>query len=78
MDTDDQIGGVRCKFTVTSKSERAAAADLTLRPVTTGDHNLDWTRSTPSGEIKLTITRRDASDFFEVGRDFYVDFSRAD
>lgn len=40
-----------------------------------GDANKEWSRYTPSGSVKLTITNPEAVQQFEVGREYFVDFS---
>jgi len=43
-----------------------------------GKENESWSKWTPSGELKLTITNPPAADFFEIGREYYVDFTPAE
>lgn len=40
-----------------------------------GKGNEDWSRWTPSGSLKLTITNPEAVKQFEVGKDYFVDFT---
>lgn len=37
--------------------------------------NEDWSKYTPSGDISMMITNAAASDFFELGKRVYVDFT---
>lgn len=37
-----------------------------------------FTKATPWGEIKMSIDNPDASVQFEIGKNYYVDFSSAD
>ncbi len=40
--------------------------------------NTDFTKYTPSGRLEITITNNvPASDFFEVGEEYYLDFTNA-
>lgn len=51
---------------------------VTLQPVYGGDNdeaNKQWSKWTPSGEIKLTITNQLIFPELEVGRAFFVDFT---
>ena len=53
--------------------------EVTLQPVYAegpdDKSNADWSKWTPSGEVKLTITNKDAFDQFKIGRAYFVDFS---
>lgn len=42
------------------------------------DENRSFWEATPSGEITMTITNTEAALQFEVGADYYVDFTKAD
>lgn len=46
-----------------------------------GDPNHENTKfwsATPSGEITLGVIPKPAADFFELGKEYYVDFTPAD
>ena len=49
---------------------------VTLAPVQ-GDENKSWSQRTPGGSIKLHITNPAAIAAFEVGKDYFVDFTPA-
>ena len=51
--------------------------EVTLRPVTRGDENKEWSAATPSGEIKMHITNTPAFLQFQdsLGKEIYVRFS---
>ena len=54
---------------------------VTLQPVYGGkddEANKDWSRWTPSGELRLTITNPDAYEQFKLGKAYFVDFNPAD
>lgn len=65
----------------TGKSEEFELRTLTLRPVYgNGDPNHENTKFyawTPSGEIKLGCVNPEAWAAFEIGKEYYVDFSEA-
>lgn len=69
------------KFFATPGSDQTA--QVTLVPVfgTYGDgkdeENKEWSKYTPQGEIKMTITNPAAIDAFEVGQPYFVDFTPA-
>lgn len=52
--------------------------EVTLRPVTgnSAENDTFW-KYTPSGELKMTITNKSARDFFVVGQEYYLEFTRA-
>ncbi|WP_421849926.1 hypothetical protein [Oricola sp.] len=60
----------------------ATMAEITFEPVyPQGEDdttNKEWSRWTPSGEIKMTVTNPAAIARFEGGRSYYVDFTAAD
>lgn len=54
-------------------------AEVRLTPVYGGsEENKSWSRYTPSGEIKMSITNPDAIAKFELGKEYYVDFTPVD
>lgn len=75
---------VTCKLRVVSKTEvadadpskhQAGSVEVTLRPVN-DETNRDWSKYTPTGEVKLSITNMDAANAFVVGGNYYAEFSR--
>ena len=81
---------VRAKCRVTKKIESSSInphasetpqVEVTLQPVFAtedGDANANWSKYTPSGELRLTITNPTASDAFVVGKAYFVDFTPVD
>jgi hypothetical protein len=71
---------VRAKFKV-AEIKRVAnyeGAQLLLRAVYDPDpQSPNWTfwKATPDGELKLQISNETAVDFFELGQEYYLDFS---
>jgi len=54
---------------------------VTLQPVYGGADdkaNAEWSKWTPSGELKLAITNPAAYEQFEVGKAYYVDLTPAE
>lgn len=52
--------------------------EILLTPVLSGSpENRDFYRWTPSGEIRLGVVTSKTANAFEVGRDYYVDFTPA-
>lgn len=76
---------VRAKFTVTEKAQRKYGADGVLQttvkmsPVTSGsDENKEFYQYTPSGNIDLGTVNPSVVDAFEIGKEYYVDFTPAE
>lgn len=71
---------VRAKFIVDSVAKtRYGHSKVNLTPVTSGSKENEqfWTY-TPSGSIELQTTNPDAANQFEVGKEYYVDFTPAE
>lgn len=51
-------------------------AEVTLDATTDGDGNKSWSKWTPTGEIKMTITVPEAVDQFVPGEFMMVEFNR--
>ncbi len=65
---------VRAKFTCTKNDN----GDVALQPVfDRSEENKQFWDATPSGEIKMFITNENARNQFEVGKEYYVDFTKA-
>ena len=80
---------VRAKCRVTGRSESTSISPgggvlqvtVTLQPVYGGaddEANREWSKWTPSGEIRLTITNPLAYEQFVLGKAYFVDFSPAE
>lgn len=74
---------VRGKFTVDSVTEyKGGQKEVLLSAVTGNKHGVpedkSYARYTPNGSIKLTVDNPPASDQFQPGKVFYVDFTEAD
>ena len=80
---------VRAKFKVTSIAKREhyqrhpdgsirTIDDIQLSPVTSGsEENKRFFDATPGGQITLPCLNVEASKQFEIGKEYYVDFTPA-
>lgn len=73
--------GVRAKFVVSQVTNYPGGdKQVTMTAVTSGaEENKSFSKYTPSGQLTIHITRETpAVDFFEPGKEYYLDFSEAD
>jgi hypothetical protein len=73
---------VRAKFKCHSKVMRESGtdtvADLTFfASYGEGKDNKDWSKWTPGGTLTMTISNPSAFDWFEPGKEYYLDFTEA-
>jgi len=72
---------VRAKFMVIAKEESQhweGGIDVSMMPVYSeeeGSENKAFWEATPAGGIQLSIINPQAAAQFEVGREYYVDFT---
>lgn len=53
--------------------------DVTLSPVTSGsEENKSFSVWTPTGKIEMHITNPECIGFFEPGKEYYVEFKKAE
>lgn len=81
---------VRAKFKVTSIAKREhynrnpdgsirTIDDIKLHPVTSGsEENKRFFDATPGGDITLSCLNPEASQQFEIGKSYYIDFTAAE
>ncbi len=74
---------VRAKFKVDSiEPEYEGLVTIRLSPVVKMDdpenENNQYWKYTPSGQIILGVVNPAASDQFEIGKEYYVDFTSAE
>lgn len=74
---------VRAKFIVSEKKESHSTPEavftITMTPVTSGSEENDtFYKYTPGGQLVLSVLNPAAAAAFEVGSQYYLDFSRAD
>lgn len=70
---------VRAKFFVGSKTEYVDSVTVILYPVTSNDkthENYQFFSYTPSGKVDMNI-KGEAAKMFEVGKEYYLDFTPA-
>lgn len=68
---------VRAKMFVQEIAKTTWGGRLKMQVVTRGEDNKQWASATPSGELNLTIRNDLALEVFDVGDEFYVDFTPA-
>lgn len=70
---------IRAKFIVDSVAKtRFSHNTIRLTPVTNGsEENKNFYTWTPAGSIELSVVSDDTASKFEVGKEYYVDFTQA-
>ena len=70
---------VRAKFKVDSVTRHAGgSAEISMSPVTSGsEENKAFWKYTPGGQLKMSCMNPEATEQFEPGTEFYVDFTPA-
>jgi hypothetical protein len=78
---------VRAKFKVNKKTEmlgwsgiqNEVMVTVTMNPVTSGsEENKEFYKYTPSGSLDISVMPKSVADFFELGKEYYLDFIRAE
>jgi hypothetical protein len=71
---------VRAKFVVDMISKtRYGSHEIVMSPVTaTTEENKSFWQYTPSGSIKFNCVNTNAVEQFEVGKEYYIDFTPAE
>jgi hypothetical protein len=71
----------RAKFKINRATKTDYGYEIEAWPVYSSDENHEnrkfWS-ATPSGSIRLTVTNAAAGEYFEEGREYYVDFTKAE
>ncbi len=68
---------VRAKFVVGYTPE--GSTDVHLSPVYSGSQeNEQFFKATPGGSISLCVLNEDARKYFEQGKEYYIDFTKAE
>ncbi len=75
-------GAVEARFYVSGYQMQAydpEAVAVTLQAVSRGEHNKDWAKYTPSGQITMTIKNPGAASWFteRLGQEVAVTFAPA-
>ena len=70
---------VRAKFVVDSILQHRGGTNVTLVPVFNGsEENKMFWKYTPSGKVDINMNEGvEAADYFEVGQEYYIDFTLA-
>lgn len=70
---------VRAKFKVTEKAITEAGDRITLQPVVGGSpENESFFKWTPYGKIEMGTINPEAAKQFEVGKEYYIDFTKVE
>lgn len=64
--------GVVAKFICDSVTDFGSRREITLSAAVQGDANKTWSKWTPSGSIKMTVTNPTAYEQFVPGREYYL------
>ena len=69
---------VRAKFRCYHKEETEQGHVVKLRPVTSGsEENENFYKYTPGGDLSLSTINSGAAERFNVGKEYYLDFTPA-
>lgn len=68
---------VRAKFFVTEIAKTTFGGRVKLQAVCRGKDNSQWSSATPSGHVEMSIRNELAVEFFDVGQEYFVDFTPA-
>jgi hypothetical protein len=67
---------VRAKFKVYSVTDYGDQGKVVLEPVTHGSkENDEFYKWTPNGMIELNTVSKSAAEYFQAGKEYYVDFT---
>lgn len=69
------IGRVRAKFKVSNKQDNKVELQVVIDG---SEENKQFWKYTPSGQISIHIDNETAREKFEVGKEYYVDFTLAE
>ena len=69
---------VRAKFTCSRNEKQGESMRLEFTPVFTGsEENKNFFKWTPGGKIELQVVNPEAAEKFELGKEYFVDFTPA-
>lgn len=70
---------MRCKVVCSMKQPYEDGFYLSFYPVSSGsEENKQFFKYTPGGQITFNVLNLDVANNFEVGKEYYVDFSIAE
>lgn len=69
---------VTAKFKVDSIRALTDGATISLSAVTSGPGNESWSKWTPWGELRMSVTNPDAIAAFTPGKEYLIQFREAE
>ena len=71
---------MRAKFKCESVTDYGGRKNATLNAVTTDytSENQEFNEYTPAGKIDILIDKSGAMNYFQPGKEYYLDFTEAD
>lgn len=69
---------VTARFKISEIKLTEYSANITMSPVYSSDKsdpNYSWSQATPCGKIEMTVTNKEASKQFEIGKTYHITFS---
>lgn len=63
---------------VTRRAHNPGAIEVQFGAATRGEENKVWSEYTPVFQLTMNIKDGPAANYFELGQEYYVDFSRAE
>lgn len=69
--------GVIAKFFCSEKTQTTSGSRVKFHPVSRGEENKTWSAATPSGSIEMGILNPRASEYFVVGKEYFLHFAQA-
>jgi hypothetical protein len=68
---------VRAKFFVNKKIETTNGFEILLDVVVGGsEENKEFFKYTPSGQLHVSLVKKETADFFEIGKEYFLDFTK--
>lgn len=70
---------VRAKFKVDFITIHAESREVKMSAVTSGsEENKSFSKWTPTASLSMNISNPECFDKFEVGKEYYIDFTKAE
>lgn len=70
---------IQAKFKVDHVVRNETSETIVCNPVYSADKanpNFSWSQATPSGKLELTITNKAAFGYFELGKEYLLNFTK--
>lgn len=79
----EKMQKVRAKFKVNAKEQTMSGTEvmttIKMNPVYSGsEENKNFYKYTPSGELRLGVLKDEVGKFFELDKEYYVEFTPAE